>query len=256
MSRTDVEHPVPPALLIERDPLGASLRCLHIAFLLALLLPLVAVVSNLLMWKTALPWWVWAFFLVLAAGLLRLGTGVGGLIGRLRPTLESLSEAQTRLLDQLPVRSLPTAIAASAGVSLLLELAVIRWLGTEFSRDTGLPCEVSVAADAGQLGSEAATQLFRVAQESLNNVRRHADATRATLSLSFVGGLWILTVRDDGRGFDPGGRPAGYGVMGMHERARLLGGTLSIRSAPGQGTVVELRVVPGTPAAPPSPYGT
>ncbi|WP_343602754.1 histidine kinase [Roseateles sp.] len=134
--------------------------------------------------------------------------------------------------------------------------AAFRWLGTEFSRDTGLPCEVSVAAGAGPLGSEAATQLFRVAQESLNNVRRHADATRAALSLSFDDGLWILTVRDDGRGFDPGGRPAGYGVMGMHERARLLGGTLSIHSAPGQGTVVELRVVPGTPAAPPSPYGT
>ncbi len=132
--------------------------------------------------------------------------------------------------------------------------AAFRWLGTEFSRDTGLPCEVSVAAEAGQLGSEAATQLFRVAQESLNNVRRHAGATRAALSLSLIDGQWILTVRDDGRGFDTDGRLAGYGVMGMHERARLLGGTLAIQSAPGQGTTVELRVVPGTPAAPPPPY--
>ncbi|MDH0865937.1 sensor histidine kinase, partial [Mitsuaria sp. GD03876] len=130
--------------------------------------------------------------------------------------------------------------------------AALRWLASEFSRDTGVPCAVTVPAEANELGADAATLMFRIAQESLNNVRRHAAASHVELGLTRRDAQWTLTVRDDGRGFDPAARTGGHGVLGMRERARLMGGTLDIVSAPGAGTTVELRVVPGTPHPPPT----
>jgi signal transduction histidine kinase len=83
--------------------------------------------------------------------------------------------------------------------------------------------------------------VFRIAQESLNNVRRHAQARHVGIRLAQEGDQWMLTVRDDGHGFDPARRRHGYGVLGMEERARLLGGQLEVDSAPGRGTEVSLR---------------
>ncbi|WP_343640042.1 histidine kinase [Roseateles sp.] len=129
--------------------------------------------------------------------------------------------------------------------------AALRWLGSEFSRDTGVPCAMWIPPEANHLSAEVGTLMFRIVQESLNNVRRHAGASHVDLRLNGYEGAWTLTVRDDGRGFDPGVRSAGHGLLGMQERARLMGGTLHIVSAPGQGTAIELRVVPGAPLAPP-----
>jgi signal transduction histidine kinase len=84
--------------------------------------------------------------------------------------------------------------------------------------------------------------VFRIAQESLTNVRRHAQARRADLSLEREGEGWLLSVSDDGVGFDPATRRAGFGVLGMEERARLLGGRLEVHSAPGEGTRILLHV--------------
>ena len=83
--------------------------------------------------------------------------------------------------------------------------------------------------------------VFRIAQESLNNVRRHAHARQAILRLVREGKDCVLTVSDDGIGFDTAHRRHGYGVLGMDERARLLGGVLELESTPGHGTVVRLR---------------
>ncbi|WP_377161908.1 ATP-binding protein [Roseateles sp. UC29_93] len=93
--------------------------------------------------------------------------------------------------------------------------------------------------------------MFRIVQESLNNVRRHAEASHVVVKLACHDAQWTLTVRDDGRGFSPASRSAGYGLLGMEERARLLAGSLRVLSAPGQGTTVELNVVPGAPPVPP-----
>ncbi|MEV0996313.1 sensor histidine kinase [Nonomuraea sp. NPDC050202] len=110
--------------------------------------------------------------------------------------------------------------AEAAGVELRFEV-------------TGTP--VALAA-----GVEAA--LFRVAQEALANVAKHAEATRAALTLSYTDETVLLDVRDDGTGFDPQ-RPAdGFGLDGMRQRARSVGGTLDIESEPGQGTTVAAAV--------------
>jgi two-component system, NarL family, sensor histidine kinase UhpB len=88
--------------------------------------------------------------------------------------------------------------------------------------------------------------LYRVAQESLTNVMRHADATRALLSLDWGEDRIVLTVRDDGRGFSANvGEGRSAGLAGMRERAMLVGGDLSIESRPGEGTEVRLEIRTG-----------
>ncbi len=82
--------------------------------------------------------------------------------------------------------------------------------------------------------------VYRVAQESLTNVMRHAGATEALLSLEQIDGALRLVVRDDGRGLD--GADDGAGLAGMHERAMHVGGRFSVRAAPGGGTEVVLEV--------------
>jgi two-component system sensor histidine kinase UhpB len=85
--------------------------------------------------------------------------------------------------------------------------------------------------------------VYRVAQEALTNVMRHSGASRATVSLEVIGDRLRLRVSDDGRGIEEGERgESKTGLAGMRERAMLVGGTLTIRSEPGEGTEVELEV--------------
>jgi signal transduction histidine kinase len=84
--------------------------------------------------------------------------------------------------------------------------------------------------------------LLRVAQEALANVRKHAAAGRVDVELRYDDGAVALTVRDDGRGFDPAAVSGGYGLRGMRERIRQAGGTITVATAPGEGTVVRAEV--------------
>ncbi|MBO0821686.1 MAG: sensor histidine kinase [Nocardiopsaceae bacterium] len=84
--------------------------------------------------------------------------------------------------------------------------------------------------------------LLRVAQEALANVAKHAGAGRVDVELCYGGDAVALTVRDDGRGFDPDAVSGGYGLHGMRERIRQAGGTIAVATAPGQGTVVRAEV--------------
>ena len=90
------------------------------------------------------------------------------------------------------------------------------------------------------LATEVALCLFRVAQEALSNVARHAGACCATVTLRQIGDGLVLAVSDDGVGFEPGhsGKGMHLGLASMRERVRLVRGTLDIESAPGQGTKV------------------
>jgi len=99
------------------------------------------------------------------------------------------------------------------------------------------------------VGSEAALTMFRVLQESLTNVARHAQAARAEVVLEFADAGCLLSVQDDGRGFDPAApRPSGhYGLLNVQERAQRVGGTSRIESRPGAGTRVVLEVPAATP---------
>jgi signal transduction histidine kinase len=94
--------------------------------------------------------------------------------------------------------------------------------------------------------------VLRTAQEALANVGKHADATTVQIELSHENGLISLAVTDDGRGFNPATIRGGYGLLGIRTRATSLGGTCTVRSAPGQGTTVqvELLLTPAEQAEP------
>ena len=92
------------------------------------------------------------------------------------------------------------------------------------------------------LDSLLENSLYRLVQEALNNVCRHAAASRVEVSLRRRRGSLLLRVSDDGRGFDPAASPGGMGLIFMRERAELLGGSFRLESAPGQGTTLTLEV--------------
>jgi len=111
-------------------------------------------------------------------------------------------------------------------------------------RVTGQPIELRVAAPPA-LGEAAAGQVFRIAQEALQNALRHAAATRIEVRLEDGGGRLVLSVADDGRGFEAaasGVRGRSLGLTSMEERATELGGRLTVDSRPGEGTTVRLEV--------------
>jgi len=109
-----------------------------------------------------------------------------------------------------------------------------------------------------RLASETETALYRIAQEALNNVAKHARARRVEVLLERRPDCVLLIVEDDGVGFDvakrTGGRH-GFGLVGMQERAALVGATLDIESTPGEGTTILVRIALTAPDAPVVPHG-
>ena len=104
------------------------------------------------------------------------------------------------------------------------------------------------AATLGRLSPDAETALYRIAQEALANVVRHAGAREVTIDLARTHEWITLSLRDDGCGFDgeaavaPERRDGGFGLGSMRERAEMLGGELSLATAPGRGTTISARV--------------
>lgn len=131
--------------------------------------------------------------------------------------------------------------------------AAIEWMSARFEEQSGIPCRLELQECAAFASQDAATMAFRVVQESLTNVRRHAGATAVRIVLAARAGVSSLEIIDNGAGFEPGRRPTGYGLLGMQERVTALGGHLTITSAPGQGTVVRVTMdTPADPAAAPA----
>jgi len=107
--------------------------------------------------------------------------------------------------------------------------------------DAGTPASLAVKGEARRLPDPAEYALYRAAQEALTNVRRHARASRATVVLAFTdSGRVRLRVEDDGAGMN--GAREGFGLTGVRERAQLVAGHVSIRTAPGQGFAIEMEV--------------
>jgi two-component system sensor histidine kinase UhpB len=112
-----------------------------------------------------------------------------------------------------------------------------------FCSQTGIGADLRTHGDPAELDPDREIAVFRIAQEALANVARHASASTVEIDLARLGDHGVeLTVRDDGRGFAPAGESNGLGLNGMAERARLVGGELDIDSSPGGGTAVSLRV--------------
>jgi signal transduction histidine kinase len=134
------------------------------------------------------------------------------------------------------------ALARRLHPTVLDDLGIVEALRAEaarFSRVESIPVDLRLAEPEGALPEEAALCLYRVAQESLRNVARHAHAQLVEVSLRANDGGCELEVRDDGTGFDPDARRgAGLGLASMHERMRLVGGRLTVRSSPNRGTAV------------------
>lgn len=125
--------------------------------------------------------------------------------------------------------------------------AALRELCNRISEKHSLAVQLECPEKKLTLGEDEALALFRVAQEALNNVVRHSQATRARVMLSNGSGEVRLVVFDDGQGFDPATRSAGIGLIGMRERLRAVGGELQIISAPEGGTEVHAMVAVQAP---------
>jgi signal transduction histidine kinase/ligand-binding sensor domain-containing protein len=106
----------------------------------------------------------------------------------------------------------------------------------------GVHFDVELDKVDGLLGTEAEINLYRIVQESVNNILKHSHATRAKIALRRVDGTLQLKIEDNGSGFDVNNGHGGMGLSGIHERARMLGGRLLIHSTPGKGSIVSLIV--------------
>jgi NarL family two-component system sensor histidine kinase YdfH len=185
-----------------------------------------------------------------------LAQGLAGLILQLEAARSHIDQGRPgragEIVDQAMARARATLHEARQAIGDLrapqeavddLGLA-IRREAERFSRATGIPCVVEIALSAA-LPQRANEHAVRVVAEALSNVAQHAQAGQVWVSAVQGAGGVEIAVRDDGVGFDasPAGAPAGhYGLVGMRERARLAGGALEVASAPGQGTVVRLRL--------------
>ncbi len=117
----------------------------------------------------------------------------------------------------------------------------LHWQAREVSRRTGMQIDIQAEGVPDELPDEHRTCVYRVVQEALHNTSRHARARVVHIAASQESGRLVLTVRDDGRGFDAG-QTRGLGLVGMEERVRHLGGKFRVESRPGQGTSISIEL--------------
>lgn len=134
-------------------------------------------------------------------------------------------------------------ISADLRPSILDDLGLIealKWYGIDFEKRTGIKVKFQSAIADFVLPNEIATGIFRIYQESLTNVARHADAKNVNANIGFTDSKITLTITDDGKGFDARkiAEKKTLGLLGIGERALLMGGECKIKSSPGQGTTV------------------
>ena len=147
----------------------------------------------------------------------------------------------TRMVDDL-VKSV-RRIATDLRPPILDQLglpAALEWLAQDFSRRTSIQCEATIGATNDAINGELGTALFRIVQEALTNVLRHAGATRVDIALGMKSGCVTLEINDDGTGITEAGTvgPGSLGILGMRERAAALGGVLEVVPRQEGGTRV------------------
>lgn len=120
--------------------------------------------------------------------------------------------------------------------------AALERLSRDFEQRTAVPCSTEGCEASYEISPEVATTLFRVAQEAFTNIARHAKAQAVHLSLAEEGSDLVLTIQDDGVGLPAQAGAGTLGLLGMHERVRLVGGQLAVQNAHRQGTQVVARV--------------
>lgn len=122
--------------------------------------------------------------------------------------------------------------------------AAIEWQAEEFERRTGTRCELEMDVGDVAFDEEISTAIFRILQETLTNVIRHARAEKVSLQLKADSGELVFQVRDNGKGISRQeiNAPRSYGLMGIRERVYALGGTVEFSGSPGEGTMVCVRI--------------
>ena len=165
-----------------------------------------------------------------------------------------LAAAELRLLRDLLRRELGDvrAFISQLRPPILADLGLegaIRDAAEEIRSILGIPVTVEVDPEIHRLGEAVETVVLRIVQEALHNVRRHAEARRASIRVAHEDGEWVVEVRDDGRGFDVGAVAArgrrNFGLQFMRERAELIGARFEVRSRPDGGTVVRIAIPRG-----------
>jgi len=172
-------------------------------------------------------------------GRVELTEKVRGLVGLADQTIEMVHRLASRLrpglLDDL-------------GLS-----AAIEWLGADCGRRSGLRCDVHVDVPERRIGPKSTTAIFRIVQEALTNIARHASASRVTVRICETDGHLEVLVADDGIGVSDAqvADTRSFGLLGMRERAHALGGQVTVRGDPGKGTSVLLTIdLPSSGALP------
>lgn len=158
--------------------------------------------------------------------------------GRMREQLQEISEASTLALQETReiARNLHPSQIENLGLT-----AALRTLVNSVESATGLQCETDIdEIPPKTLPYDASINIYRIAQESLSNVIKHSGASFARVELKKENEKLVLTVEDDGRGFNEDANPSGLGLTGMNERALLIGAVLTIDSRPGEGTLIRL----------------
>jgi signal transduction histidine kinase len=130
------------------------------------------------------------------------------------------------------------------GILDLSLVATIEWQLQEFQTRSGIECKLISASDETTLDTDGATTVFRIFQEILTNVARHAQATQIEVSIEENATFLTLHVQDNGRGITESEihSPKSIGLLGMQERARLRAGEVQFQGMPGEGTTVTVRL--------------
>ncbi len=158
-------------------------------------------------------------------------------------------KAMQQLLDHTVAAT--RRISADLRPLILDDLGLVpaaEWLVQNFTQRSGIACSLNVAPADLELEDPQATALFRILQESLTNVSRHANASRVEVHIDGTSDSITLSVRDNGGGFAPQDprKPNSYGLLGLRERVYLLGGEVDIDSMPGKGTEITVHIPRGT----------
>jgi signal transduction histidine kinase len=176
------------------------------------------------------------------------GQSLGALLvdlGRLKTAVPPEDAAAQEQLARLKSTA-ESAVNSVRNIALLLRpsmlddlglIAALEWQGREVSRRTEMEVEVESTGVPDDLSEDYKTCVYRVTQEALNNAARHSGGRHAWVRLEKESGPVVLTVRDDGHGFDAA-KTRGLGLLGMQERVRSLGGKLEVFSSPGEGTTL------------------
>lgn len=168
-------------------------------------------------------------------------------IGEVKVASRSAARQQIRVLNQI----MEHAFRTLRGLTISLKpqipeisdlLYLLKWMAKGFTSLTGIPCHVQAKRDAGTLSRQQASAVFLIIQEALTNIARHSRAHTARILLSRTPREISVKVIDNGRGIrgNAAPKPLSLGILGMHERARQLRGTLAVRGRDGGGTIVEL----------------